>query len=149
MSLFDIIFGKAKERQEVQTYFKTLTAYEPTFRRWHGRLYESELVRSAIDAKARHISKLEVKIDGAAKPKLQTIIKKRPNAFQTWSQFLYRASTILDMHNTVCIVPVYDDLMNVVGYYSVLPTKCDIVEVNGEPFLRYEFSQITNSEEVL
>jgi hypothetical protein len=29
--------------------------------------------------------------------------------------------------------------MDVVGYYPVLPTKCEIVEVQGIPFLRFEF----------
>ena len=99
MSLFDKIFRPQKI--VAAQYFKTLTAYEPRFRSWRGCIYESELVRSTIDAKARSISKLSVKITGAAKPRLQTILKKRPNQYQTWSQFLYRASTILDMENNV------------------------------------------------
>jgi hypothetical protein len=121
-------------------YFKTLTAYQPHFSTWNGELYESALVRSAIDARARHISKLSVQILGSAQPTLQTKLKLKPNGWQTWSQFLYRASTILDMHNTVCIVPVYDELMNVIGYTPVLPKKCDIVQIDDVPFLRYEFS---------
>jgi hypothetical protein len=44
------------------------------------------------------------------------------------------------MHNTVVIVPVYDDYMNVTGYYPVLPKRCEIVEADGEPWLRYRFS---------
>jgi hypothetical protein len=67
----------------------------------------------------------------------------------TWSQFLYRASTILDMHNTVVIVPVYDDLMRTVGYYPVLPTRCEVVEVDGEPWLRYEFKNRKKAAEKL
>ncbi len=125
---------------KADSYFKTLTAYQPHFTTWRGELYESELVRSAIDARARHISKLKVEIQGAAKPTLQTKLRLKPNNWQTWSQFLYRASTILDMHNTVVIVPVYDELMNPVGYTPVLPNKCEIVEADGIPFLRYEFS---------
>lgn len=142
MGLFDWIF-KPKNvdmAYKADSYFKTLTAYQPHFTTWRGELYESELVRSAIDARARHISKLKVEIMGAAKPTLQTKLRLKPNNWQTWSQFLYRASTILDMHNTVVIVPVYDELMNPVGYTPVLPTKCEIVESDGIPFLRYEFS---------
>lgn len=86
---------------------------------------------------------------GSAKPKLQTRLKFRPNQWQTWSQFLYRASTILDMHNTVVIVPVYDDFMEIVGYYPVLPRKCEIVEVDGEPWLRYEFANRKKAAEKL
>lgn len=142
MGLFDFIFKKPDRVRAVKNdgYFKTLTAYRPHFSTWNGKLYEVDLVRSAIDARARHISKLKVEIQGSAQPTLQTKLKLKPNNWQTWGQFLYRASTILDMHNTVCIVPVHDELMNNVGYYPVLPTRCEIVEINGVPFLRYEFS---------
>lgn len=143
MGLFDWIFKKPNVDVAYKNdgYFKTLTAYKPHFTTWGGEIYESELVRSAIDARARHISKLKVEIMGAAKPTLQTKLKLKPNNWQTWSQFLYRASTILDMHNTVVIVPVYDELMNPVGYTPVLPTRCEIVHVDDVPFLRYEFAQ--------
>jgi len=141
MSLFDKIFGGIRARREVRHYFRTLTAYQPTFRKWNGKLYECGIVRSAIDAKARHISKLEVKINGAARPKLQTIIKKRPNEFQTWSQFLYRASTILDMQNTLFIVPIIDRDGDIAGLWTCLPSRCKILEdKRGEEWLEYEFS---------
>lgn len=143
MGLFDFIFKpkNVELSREADSYFRTLTAYHPHFTSWDGKLYESELVRSAIDARARHISKLKVEIQGAAKPTLQTKLRLKPNNWQTWSQFLYRVSTILDMHNSCVIVPVYDELMNPVGYYPVLPKKCEIVQDNtGTPFLRYEFS---------
>ena len=142
MGLFDFIFKKKEVDYAYHNdgYFKTLTAYQPHFSTWGGEIYESALVRSAIDARARHISKLKVEIQGAAKPTLQTKLRLKPNNWQTWSQFLYRTSTILDMHNTVVIVPVYDELMNPVGYYPVLPKRCEIVEFEGVPLLRYEFA---------
>ena len=142
MSLFDFIFKKKEVDYAYHNdgYFKTLTAYQPHFSTWGGEIYESALVRSAIDARARHISKLKVEIQGAAKPTLQTKLRLKPNNWQTWSQFLYRTSTILDMHNTCVIVPVYDELMNPVGYYPVLPKRCEIVEFEGVPLLRYEFA---------
>ena len=141
MGLFDWIFKKPNVNVAYKNdgYFKTLTAYQPHFTTWQGEIYESALVRAAIDARARHISKLKVEILGAAQPTLQTKLKIKPNNWQTWSQFLYRTSTILDMHNTVCIVPVYDKLMNVDGYTPVLPKRCDIVQYDGVPYLRYEF----------
>ncbi len=142
MGLFDFLFKKKEIDLAYHNdgYFKTLTAYQPHFTTWGGELYESALVRSAIDARARHVSKLKVEIQGSARPTLQTKLRLKPNNWQTWSQFLYRTSTILDMHNTVVIVPVYDELMNPVGYYPVLPKRCEIVEYDGTPFLRYEFS---------
>lgn len=140
MSLFDKIFRRP-ERQVVRNYFKTLTAYQPTFKRWNGQLYESEVVRSAIDAKARHMSKLKIEIHGAAQPKIQTILKKRPNQYQTWSQFIYRATTILEMQNNCFIVPIIDRNNMIVGLWTALPTQCKILEdKRGREWLEYKFS---------
>lgn len=124
----------------VSGYFRTLTAYTPVFTSWNGKLYESELVRAAIDARARHISKLKVDIRGSARPALQTKLRHAPNEWQTWGQFLYRLSTILDMQNTAFIVPVLDGFLQTVGYYTVLPSQCEIIQIDGDPWLRYSFS---------
>ena len=146
MGLFDSIFriGKDKEQQKAVTqareYFKTLTAYKPVFHTWQGSIYESELIRAAIGAKARHISKLKFEIQGTAKPALQSKLKQGPSQFQTWSQFLARVSTILDIHNTAVIVPIKDADLNTTGYYPVLPTKCEIVDYGGEPWVKVTFS---------
>lgn len=141
MGLFDFIFKKnnVDTARKSDGYFETLTAYKPHFTTWNGELYESALVRSAIDARARNISKLKFEIIGTANPKLQNRLKYRPNTWQTWSQFLYRTSTILDMHNNAVIVPVYNDNMEQIGIYTVLPKKCEIVEYRGEPWIRYTF----------
>ena len=141
MGLFDFLFKKnnVEPARHNDGYFETLTAYKPHFTTWNGELYESALVRSAIDARARNISKLKFEIIGTANPKLQNRLKYRPNPWQTWSQFLYRTSTILDMHNNAVIVPVYNDSMEQIGLYTVLPKKCEIVEFRGEPWIRYTF----------
>lgn len=139
MGLFNSIFSNRKD-VNVSSGWKTLTAYSPVFTSWDGQLYESELVRSAIDARARHISKLHVKVTGAAKPSLQAKLRTAPNTFQTWSQFLYRLSTILDMQNTAFIVPVLDEYNEITGYFPVLPSLCKIVEdKNGNPWVAYTF----------
>ena len=138
MGLFEKIFKKEKNLYP-QSFFTTLSAYTPVFTSWAGSIYESELVRSAIDARARHIGKLKVEIKGGAKPKLQTKLKAGPNEWQTWDQFLYRLSTILDVQNTAFIVPVIDEFGQVSGIYPVLPSNCEIVEYRDTPYLRYTF----------
>lgn len=141
MGLFDSIFGRKQKDIKAESYFKTLTAYEPVFRSWNGSLYESELVRSAIDTRARHIAKLKVEIIGSARPALANKLKLRPNSFQTWYQFMYRLSTILDMHNTAFIVPVVDKYGDTVGMFPVLPEKCEIRQTKeGTAVLKYTFS---------
>ena len=146
MGLFDWIFrpNEAKKSdqalEQAYTMFRTLTAYQPVFTNWGGAIYESEVVRAAIDARARHISKLKVETIGSANKSLQTKLRQGPNQWQTWSQFLYRVSTILDIHNTAFIVPVFDERMIITGIYPVLPTRCSLIDYKGELWLRYQFS---------
>ena len=146
MGLLEKIFrpGEAKKSEEAlanaRKTFQTLTAYRPAFTNWHGAIYESEIVRAAVDARARHISKLKVETFGTANRSLQGKLALGPNQWQTWSQFLYRLSVILDMTNNAFIVPVMDDRLIVTGVFPVLPTACNLVEYNGEVWLRYQFS---------
>ena len=146
MGLFDKIFrpqeAKKSEQalREARAYFETLTAYTPVFTNWGGMIYESEIVRAAIDARARHISKLKVETYGTANPSLQSKLAQGPNQWQTWSQFLYRVSTILDVHNTAFIVPVFDERMIITGVFPVLPSQVTLTEYKDEIWLRYQFS---------
>ena len=141
MSLFSKIFGRRPEPQgEYQGTFKMLNGYVPRFTSFNGGVYESELIRAAINARATHISKLHVETRGAARPALQAKLRHGPNEFQTWSQFLYRLSTLLDVHNTAFITPVFDQFGEPSGIYTPLPNACEIVQYNGVPYLRYTFS---------
>ena len=139
VGLLSKLFNRPMKSGTPEGFFKTLTAYAPAFTSWGGSLYESELVRAAIHARATHISKLQVVINGSAKPKLQTKLKAGPNEWQTWGQFLYRLSTILDIQNTAFVVPVLDWMGEVSGFFPVLPSRCEIIQYSGEPWLRYEF----------
>ena len=145
MSLLTKIFrpDKSKKADEAarnaRAFFETLTAYTPVFTNWGGAIYESEIVRAAIDARARHISKLKVETIGTANPSLQSKLALGPNQWQTWSQFLYRVSTILDVTNTAFIVPVLDERLYTTGVFPVLPARCSLTEYEGELWLRYEF----------
>ena len=139
MGLFDKLFGRRPKPSGREEPFKLLNGYTPRFTSIKGGIYESELVRSAIDTRATHISKLQIEIHGAAHPALQARLKHGPNAYQTWSQFLYRLSTILDVHNTAFIIPVWDDYGQVTGLYAPLPNRCEVVQYDGVPYIRYEF----------
>ena len=140
--LFDKLFGKRPEpKGDYKGEWRMLNGYEPHFTSFGGQIYESELVRASIDSIARHISKLNVETHGAAKPKLQTKLAHGPNELQTWSQFLYRLATILYVHNTAFLAPVFDDYGEISGVYAVLPDRCEIVQYGEDktPYLRYHF----------
>ena len=141
MGLFEKIFGaKAKPDNRQLTEFALLSGYQPRFSTFTGSIYESELIRAVINARATHISKLRVEMQGAARPALQNRMKHAPNQFQTWGQFLYRLSTILDIHNSAFIIPVFDEFGDITGIYSPVPDRCTIVQYEDVPYLRYEFA---------
>lgn len=141
MGLFDKLFSnRPREKGRFNGAFKTLTAYAPTFKKWGGQIYESDLVRAAINVRATHISKLKIDILGAAKPSLRRKLEKGPNRYQTWSQFMYRLSTILDIHNTAFIVPVWDEYGEISGLYCPLPDDVELVLYGDTPYLRYTFA---------
>lgn len=141
MGFLDRLFPK-REKSVVNSYFRMLNGYVPVFQNFGGGIYESELVRAAIDAKARHISKLKVEPRGSARPKLTTQLKKAPNDWQTWAQFLYQTATILEVKNTAFIIPIVDRFGDPAGVYPICPTKWELVTVEGsnEPWLRFYFA---------
>lgn len=138
MGLFNWLFGN-KPQKTPQGFYETLTAYAPTFSSWDGEVYRNELVRAAVDARARNISKLNVEVIGSAKPYLHTRMKASPNEWQTWGQFLYRVSTILDCDGNAFICPVLNEYGNTIGYYPIKPSTYQLVQVNDRPYVRFQF----------
>ena len=141
MGLFSWLFPKEEPIKLKNTeQFKLLTAYEPIFHDHIGSVYESALVRSAIEAKARHISKLKVELQGEAQPNLKARIKHKPNDWMTYPQFLARCSTILDCTNNLFIVPVQNEFLETIGFFPVLPERVKLIEdTKGKLWLRYTF----------
>lgn len=142
MGLFQWLFGDDTEPKVMKNaeQFKLLTAYEPIFTNHYGSIYENALVRSAIEAKARHISKLKVELQGEAQPNLKARIKHNPNDWMTYPQFLARCSTILDCTNNLFIVPVQNEYLETIGFFPVLPDKVKLIEdKNKKLWLRYTF----------
>ena len=141
MGLYQTIIGNRPNPEgKSEGVFKLLNGYTPHFTSWSGGIYESELIRAAINIRATHIGKLTVETFGSARPALQSTLKRGPNEFQTWEQFMRRLSTILDIHNTAFICPVWDEYGEISGIYAPLPDRCEIVQYNGTPFLRYDFA---------
>lgn len=146
MGFFSKLFGdnrpEAEEakRRASQT-LELVTAYKPVFKTWEGKIYESELVRAAIDARARHFSKLGVEFLGAGAKTYVGNLKKRPNKWTTWPKFLYRISTMCDVYNNVLIVPTYDENMNRNGLWPLVPKDVQTKELNGELVFVYKYGK--------
>lgn len=139
MGLIDRLFGRAPRSSPAEGRFETLTAYQPVFTSWGGQIYESELVRAAVDARARHVGKLQYNMTGSARPRLWVATKTAPNPWYTWPQFLERSSNIYDVQNNLFIAPLLDDMNEVTGFFPALPSSCEVVDRAGEPYLKYTF----------
>lgn len=121
----------------VQSTFRLLDGYTPTFHSWNGSVFESDLIRAALDAHGRHMSKLQVNVQGSAKENLRNRLKIQPNAYQTWGQFLYRTAVILYARNTAFLVPTRGEYGEVNGVTNILPESWELVEYNGQPYIRF------------
>lgn len=139
MGAFDFLFKKPKEDKQVNSYFQMLDGYTPIFTTHDGGVYEMELTRACIHTFANHCSKLLPTVEGADKRGIQALLDGKPNPFMTSAQFVYKVATIYDTQNTCFIVPLLDKLDRLVGYYPVNPRQTEIVEVQGEPWLRFTF----------
>ena len=139
MGMLEKIFGKREQPaglKNAQT-FKLLEGYTPAFTTWRGSIYESELIRAALDAWGRHAAKLKPNMKGSAAKEVQNRLKVRPNAFQEWSKFLYQTAVILGARNNSFLVKTRDEYGNATGVINVIPDSWELVEYRGEPWIRF------------
>ena len=139
MGAFDFLFKKPKVTKQVNGYFKMLDGYTPIFQTYDGGVYEMELTRACIHTFANHCSKLLPTVNGPDRAGIQAMLDGRPNPFMTGAQFVYKVATIYDTQNTCFIVPLLDMFDRVTGYYPVNPQQVELLDVKGEPWLRYTF----------
>ena len=139
MGAFDFLFKRPKPAEQLNTYFQMLDGYAPIFTSYDGGVYEMELTRSCIHTFANHCSKLLPTVQGADSRGLKHLLEGKPNLFMTSAQFVYKVATIYDAKNTCFIAPVLDEFDRLIGYYPVNPAQTEIIDVKGEPFLRYRF----------
>ena len=141
MGLFERLFGKkaadAPANVKAQHTFQLLDGYTPAFHTWNGSVFESDLIRAALDAHGRHASKLQFNVQGAAKPNLQNRLRVQPNPFNTWSQFQYRTAVILNARNTAFLVPTRGEYGEANGVTNIVPERWELVEYNGTPYIRF------------
>ena len=138
MGVFEKIFGKRREPQLPGSQaFRLLEGYSHAFTTWQGSIFESDLIRAALDAHGRHAAKLSPHIEGSAKPNLRSRLAIMPNEFQTWPQFLYRLAVILYARNTAFIVPVLGEYGEANGIFAIVPEHWELVEYRGTPYIRF------------
>ena len=142
MGLFDRFF-KPKEMNNANNMNESLTTFTtraPIFSSFQGSIYEMELTRSIIHAKAKHTAKLSPHIEGNAYKELANTLKFKPNEFQSTYDFLYRLRTLYEVDTYAFIIPLMsDDNLSVKGFYPLKAEQVEIMEYNGVVFLKYSF----------
>ena len=138
MGMLEKIFGKREQPAGLKnaTTFRLLEGYTPAFTTWRGSIYESELIRAALDAWGRHAAKLKPNLKGSAAQELTNKLKVRPNAYQEWTKFLYQTATILGVRNNTFLVKTRNEY-GPTGIINILPQTWELVEYEGEPWIRF------------
>lgn len=126
--------------------YASFTEYAPVFTSFSGQIHEQELTRAAIERFATACSKLKPEIRGTANPRIIRAVESSPNDFMTWSTFLKRVATIYETDVTAFIVPEYAwDMKTIVGVYPLKCSNAEILDVSGEPWIRFNFPTGDNS----
>lgn len=139
MKFIDYLFH-GRKMQVIDSYFKMLNRYSPTFTSFNGGVYEMDLTRVAINSFATHCSKLKPEVEGSAHKRLERVLQYKPNYFMDTVKFIKRLATILAVENTAFIVPIEDEAGNLCGWYPIRPQRCEVVEAAGQVYLRYLFA---------
>ena len=144
MGIFEKIFGKREPvaAAKARATFQLLEGYTPMFSTWNGSIYESDLIRAALDAHGRHAAKLQPNLQGTAQRSLQNRLAVQPNDMQPWSQFLYRTAVILYCRNTAFIVPQIGEYGETTGVVGIAPDSWEVVEYQGKPYVRFTFGNM-------
>lgn len=138
MGFFENLFSKSKpDRTRARETFRFIEGYSPVFHSFQGEIYESELIRSSLDAHARHDAKLKPEMKGTAKPALRSKLKLAPNSWQTWPKFLYQAGMILYGRNNLFVGPVFGEYGEIIGIQNICPRKWELLDVNSVPWIRF------------
>ena len=139
MGMLERIFGRREQPAGLKNakIFKLLDGYTPAFTTWQGSIYESELIRSSLDAWGRHAAKLKPNLKGSAMPELQKRLQVKPNAFNEWSQFLYQTATVLGVRNNAFLVRTRAEDETPTGIINIVPNSWELIEYMGEPWIRF------------
>ena len=142
MGMLEKIFGRKEQPAALKNaqIFRMLEGYTPAWTTWRGSIYESELIRAALDAWGRHAAKLKPNFKGSAQPELQNRLKVKPNRFREWSQFLYQTATVLGVTNNAFLVKTRDDYGTPTGIINIVPESWELVEYENEPWVRFTLS---------
>ncbi|GIW49198.1 MAG: hypothetical protein KatS3mg079_674 [Caloramator sp.] len=145
-SLFEKIFGNKSQTKEEYTQLKLLNSYIPTFTPFGDEIYNSDIVRAAVDTIARNAAKLKPKhirrINGEIIPQdsnIQRLLQYRPNPYMDAYTFYYKVITQLYLKNNSFIYIDTDNQGIVRGFYPINASNVELLENRNGIFVRFSF----------
>ena len=144
-NMFQTVFGKQKEPSNV-TQYRFLNNYSPLFTTFNGNMYDSDIVRTCIDAIARNAAKLKPKHIRRANGEiaelsdaLQWLLSVRPNPYMSTYDFLYKIVSQLYANNNSFVYIQLDPAGAITGLYPLSFSSLEFVEYDQELYCRFSF----------
>ncbi len=146
-NFFQMIFGMNRQPPKNGTYMQMMNS-APTFYDFTGEGYDSDTVRSTVDAFARNVGKLKPKhirrvngnVSEPVNKSIEWLLQTRPNQFMDAYSFYYRLATQFLMSNNVFVWIRYKPNSSVIeGFYPLVSSSVELLNVNGEMAVRFRF----------
>jgi len=145
--MFQMIFGRRPQEPKVQTQLRMLNGYAPVFTSFSGDPYDSDVVRSAVDAIARNAAKLKAKhirrVGGRVQETgsdIERLLSQRPNPYMDAYTFLYKVVTQLYLQNNAFVFIDVDRVARKVrGFYPLNAATVEFLEYEGNIFGKFNF----------
>jgi HK97 family phage portal protein len=141
-----MIFGKPKGSTGTMTQLKMLDGHTPQFTAFSGNLYDSDLVRSSVDAVARNAAKLKprhIRRSGGEMSRmdstLDTLLSVRPNPHMDAYSFYYKIVTQLYINNNAFVYIDWGKDGAIKAFYPINSMQTQLLEAGGEVFVKFNF----------
>lgn len=142
--MFNKVFGNKNPPVNVTSY-KMLNDYIPFFSSFDGDLYDSDIVRTCIDAIAKNAAKLKAKHirrtpTGISKTgsNLEWLLQVRPNQYMNAYDFLYKTVSQLYSNNNAFIY-IHTENGVITGFYPIAYSSIEFKEYKGELYAQFLF----------
>ena len=144
-SLFNKVFGGGKSLVQAQR-MELLSDTNNTFYKWNGKIFESDIVRSAIRPKSSAVGKLNPKhIRGEGEnmkinpdPLIKAILQ-RPNPYMSMQDFLMKMTFQREIHKNAFAFIQRDEYDRPIAVYPIPYSSVELLEAQGEVFVKFWF----------
>jgi HK97 family phage portal protein len=125
--MFGSIFGKVKKLPQNLQFFKLLNGYIPMVSNTtNSEVYYNYLMRACLRAIATHVAKADIKhiryVNNDTIPQdsdVANLLSGQPNPFMNSTEFIFKLTTNLLIHNNAFVYVKQDEQGNIKGFYPL------------------------------